>query len=73
MTRWAGPADLDPAAREGRQAARDAVSPPARLYLKEYLEAVSLESDAERYLFRSTFPRTGELTDNALAPADVYR
>jgi site-specific recombinase XerD len=42
-------------------------------YMNEYLEAGDLATDAKGYLFRSTYRRTGELTENPLAQPDVYR
>lgn len=42
-------------------------------YLTEYLDAAGVEGEPKAWLFRSTRARTGELTDNPLSQADVYR
>ena len=42
-------------------------------YLTEYIEAADVGDEPKSWLFRSTRARTGELTDNPLSQADVYR
>jgi integrase len=42
-------------------------------YLVEYIEAAGVAEDPKGWLFRSTRARTGQLTDNPLYQADVYR
>jgi site-specific recombinase XerD len=42
-------------------------------YLAEYIEAAGVADEPKGWLFRSTRARTGELTENPLCQADVYR
>ena len=42
-------------------------------YLAEYIAAADVADEPKGWLFRSTRARTGELTDNPLSQADVYR
>ncbi len=42
-------------------------------YLTEYLDSAGVEGAPKAWLFRSTRARTGDLTDNPLSQADVYR
>jgi integrase len=42
-------------------------------YLDAYISAAGIAGDAKSYLFRTTRGRTGALTTNPLAQADVYR
>ena len=42
-------------------------------YLNEYIDAAGVADEPKGWLFRSTRARSGELTENALSQADVYR
>jgi site-specific recombinase XerD len=42
-------------------------------YLAEYIEEAGVADEPKGWLFRSTRARTGELTENPLSQADVYR
>ena len=63
------------AAREGRQAARDAVSPQPRgieEYLTAYLDGTELRGDPKGPLFRTIGRGTGRLTRTTLPQANAY-
>ena len=42
-------------------------------YLTEYMDAADVADEPKGWLFRSTRARSGELTENPLSQADVYR
>ena len=60
------------AAREGRQAARDAVPSNIEEYLIAYLDGVGLRGDPKGPLFRSIGRGTNRLTRTVLPQANAY-
>ena len=64
----------DPAARERRQAAHDAVPPCAREALHAYIAAAGIGEDRKGFLFRTSRGYGGTvLSDQPMAQADAWR
>jgi len=69
----AASAPMGPTPRKRRQGTRDARHHSLETYLQDYIEAAGLASDREGVLFRTSYRRTGVLTDRAMTQSDAWR